>query len=815
MIFSSIKNKALRITAWVLSSLLLLVVLLLIAVNIYIAFYKDSLLTSVKQAIANNTSGKLEIKDIDVSTVSTFPNIAVNLAEVELLDSIYNMPLLKCDVLSCRINLFKIGDIQHQLSKVVVEDGLIRLYTDSAGYNNLSMFTNPKKEKKAGGQGFMIHAIQFENIDLYINNEQKKKDFEFHVENLEAQLKQKDTLLQMNIDHKTLVKKMIFNQTKGSYLENNMVEGKMHLYFNSAAKTLTCEKSDIEINDQKHTISGLFRLGSDPSFHLDITSEEIRFEKSIAALTPKLRKKLSALQLKEPLAAQLMLDGPLGPGKIPVLSVKWQTKDNQLSSGPVTFDECNFTGNFINNISDTLPHTDEFSVITMQTFNGKWHGLNLTGKDIKITNLQQPVVQFNLSSFAALSDIENAIGSEAVSFQEGTAAIGLSYNGPLIADPEQLKNLNASLNIKNGKILYEPKNILLENCSGIMSIDENALLFKNFQFNFQKTHFTINVEGNEMSGLSKKTDYKAGLAFNINTPYLHLDEIFQVLAPSQKKATKKRKPHFAATANKIDALFENSNWTINLSADKVSKSTFYGERLKVELKMQENNWNINHLSLYHAGGSIFATGQLYQRNAKTSAVKADVKLQQINVQKLLAGFNNFGQNSVTANNLRGVLTADAHINMAISTNKGAIIPRSMTGVLNFSLKNGAVLNHKGLEEMKILFLKNRDMSNVRFAELKDKIDIRPEYLYINKMEIQSTAVSMYLEGQYDIYGKNTDMLIQVPFSNFGERDETTPLKNKGVDAKTGMSIWISAKNNEYGEIKLTPRLSKKKFKKDK
>ncbi|CAN5656029.1 hypothetical protein BH10BAC2_BH10BAC2_01250 [soil metagenome] len=814
MIFSSIKNKALRITAWVFSSLLLLIVLLLIAVNIYIAFYKESLLNSVKQAIANNTSGKLEIKDINVSTISTFPNIAVNLEEVELIDSIYNTPLLKCGVLSCRINIFKIGDIQHQLSKVVVKDGFIRFYTDSAGYSNLSMFTNPKKEKKPGGQGFIIHAIQLENIDLLVNNEQKKKDFEFHVENLEAQLKQKDTLLQMNIDHKTLVKKMIFNHTKGSYLENNTVEGKMYLYFNSATKTLTCEKSDIEINDQKHTVSGLFRLGQDPYFHLDITSEKIHFEKSITALTPKLRKKLSALQLSEPLSVQVILDGPLGP-EIPILSVKWQTKNNQLSSGPVTFDECNFIGSFSNNISDTLPHTDEFSVITMNTFIGKWHGLNLSGKDIKISNLDEPVIQFDLSSFASLSDIENAIGSEAVSFQEGTASVGLSYDGPLIADPEQLRNLIASFNIKNGKILYEPKNILLENCSGLMSIDENALLFKNFQFDFQKTHFTINVEGNEMSGLSKKTDRKAGLAFNINTPYLHLDEIFQVLAPSQKKTSKKRKSHFAATANKIDALFENSDWTINLSADKVSKSTFYGERLKVELKMQENNWNINHLSVYHAGGSIVATGQLYQRNAKTSAVKADIKLQQMNVQKLLAGFNNFGQNSVTANNLRGVLTADAHINMAISTNKGTIIPRSMTGVLNFSLKNGAIINHKGLEEMKILFLKNRDMSNVRFAELKDKIDIRPEYLYINKMEIQSTAVSMYLEGQYDIYGKNTDMLIQVPFSNFGERDETTLLKNKGVDAKTGLSIWISAKNNEYGEIKLTPRLSKKKFKKGK
>ena len=74
---------------------------------------------------------------------------------------------------------------------------------------------------------------------------------------------------------------------------------------------------------------------------------------------------------------------------------------------------------------------------------------------------------------------------------------------------------------------------------------------------------------------------------------------------------------------------------------------------------------------------------------------------------------------------------------------------------------------------------------------------------------------MYLEGQYDIYGKNTDMLIQVPFSNFGNRDESVPVKNKGVDAKTGLSIWIGAKNDANGEIKFTPRLSKKKFKKEK
>jgi hypothetical protein len=219
---------------------------------------------------------------------------------------------------------------------------------------------------------------------------------------------------------------------------------------------------------------------------------------------------------------------------------------------------------------------------------------------------------------------------------------------------------------------------------------------------------------------------------------------------------------------------------VNLAADKVSKGPFYAEKLKVELAMQENNWNINHLSLYHAGGSISATGKLYQRNTKTSEAHADVKVQQINIQQLLTAFNNFGQNSITGKNLRGVLDAEAHLNMTMNSDTAAVVPRSMTGTIDFSLKNGAIIHHKGLEEMKLLFLKNRDMSNVRFAELKDRLDITPDYLYINRMEIQSTAISMYLEGQYDIYGKNTDMLIQVPFSNFGDRDETVPQRTRGL-----------------------------------
>ena len=814
MLFSSIQNKPLRIITRVVVITIATVFVLLGAASVYINANKKSILEKVHESIKKNIAGKFEVKDIEISTITTFPYIAIDLENVQLLDTIYNKPLLACNTISCRINIFKIGDIQHQLSKVIMKDGRIQLYTDSTGYANTSILFKPKEKEpdQVTPEPFVIKTVALDNIDFGIINDQKKKEFSFHIEDLDADLSTNDSILHIEADVNLVIKKMIFNQAKGSYLENNPVEGKLDVYFNTVAKKLSCKPSKLNINEQPYNVKAAFNFAQSPAFYIDIKSSKVQYEKGIEALTPKLHNRLTVITLEDPINVHVELKGLLSPGNIPVAVAEWQTKDNRFGSGPVLFDECSFAGKFTNNISDTLPQTDQCAQIIFDSFYGKWRGLALTGNNIKVTNLIQPQVTFKLSSAATLQEIDDAIGSEAVTFLEGSAGVSLSYDGPLVADPAQLKNLNAALQIKDGKMLYEPKNVMLEKCTGLMAIQGNDLLFKDFQFNFKSSHFTLNLKGDEVGNISKKIEDKANLDFDIHSPFIHFDEISQVIAPSERRAAKKRKAHFAATAGKIDNLLNNSNWLVNFTADTITKANFRAEKLQANFTLKENNWLINNVSLNHANGTITAKGQLIQRSSKSSQINANVSLQHLNIQKLFYGFSNFGQNSLTSANLRGVFNADARFNVSIN-NKGAIIPRTMTGFINFSLKDGALINHKGLEEMKLLFLRNRDMSNIRFAELKDRIDIKPEFLYINKMEIQSSAISMYIEGQYDIYGKNTDLMIQVPFSNFGKRDESEPIKNKGIDAKTGLSIWVNAKNNEQGEIKLTPRFSKKKFKK--
>ena len=198
------------------------------------------------------------------------------------------------------------------------------------------------------------------------------------------------------------------------------------------------------------------------------------------------------------------------------------------------------------------------------------------------------------------------------------------------------------------------------------------------------------------------------------------------------------------------------------------------------------------------------------RNAQKQVIlTTDIQLQQLNIQQLFHAFDNFGQDGMTANNLRGNLTATVHVSTRLRKGNGRVIREGMNGHMDFSLKNGAIVNHKGLEQVKVLFLKDRDMSNIRFDELKDRIDFYPHSLYINRMEIQSTAVTLFIEGMYDFQKKNTDILIQVPLSNMKKREKDYEAKNKGVNAKTGRSVLIRAINDEKGNVIFNPTLSKK------
>jgi hypothetical protein len=156
--------------------------------------------------------------------------------------------------------------------------------------------------------------------------------------------------------------------------------------------------------------------------------------------------------------------------------------------------------------------------------------------------------------------------------------------------------------------------------------------------------------------------------------------------------------------------------------------------------------------------------------------------------------------SLTSKNISGNFSADINLVSMLDANNDLYKPANK-GYVDFSLKDGRLVNFQPLMDIDNNFLKRRNLSDVSFAELTDRLDINGNDIFVHRMEISSTAVSMFVEGTYS-FANNTDLSIQVPLHGQKKAGDEAP-KNKGVNSKTGMSIFLRAKDDKDGKLKFS------------
>ena len=212
----------------------------------------------------------------------------------------------------------------------------------------------------------------------------------------------------------------------------------------------------------------------------------------------------------------------------------------------------------------------------------------------------------------------------------------------------------------------------------------------------------------------------------------------------------------------------------------------------------------------HAGGSMELSGSLVQQKGNTNQASLAVDFNNVDVSSVLTAFDNFGQDGLTAKNIDGKLTAKLKSNLLL-TDAGKVLPETINSDVSFSLKNGSLKDFEPIKKIQDFVFKKRDFDNIRFAELKNNLTIRNRDITINRMEIQSSVLSLFVEGIYSMKG-NTDISIQVPLKNLKKRKEDYKPENIGVDAKTGASIFLRGRPGNDGNIKFSLDLFKKFYK---
>ncbi|HXL56953.1 MAG TPA: AsmA-like C-terminal region-containing protein, partial [Chitinophagaceae bacterium] len=377
--------------------------------------------------------------------------------------------------------------------------------------------------------------------------------------------------------------------------------------------------------------------------------------------------------------------------------------------------------------------------------------------------------------------------------------------------PALLSKVTADIQLHNISLIYQPRDLNFTNCSGSVSVSENNIKVDSLRCDMKQNHFEIDVAGTNINGISTSDPGKAYIACNVFTPSLNLDDFKTIFTRRKYKSGRKAKSKLAATAEKIDDMLEKGDLQLNIKANHVQLKHFTADNVLAQVLFQENDWEIQKASLLHAGGSLSVTGKIHEVNDNYHQASAKMKMQNVDVRKVFYGFDNFGQDGITYHNLRGNMNANADLIFGINSN-ARILPGSIQGTVDFSIKNGALIKFLPVEKIQNFAFLNRDLSNIAFAELTNKLSIKDNDVQIPRMEIASTAITMYVEGVYGYNKKSTDISMQIPISNLKRQDPSYKPANKGANAKVGMSIYLRAKSDETGKIKIGLELFKKRNK---
>ena len=801
-------NKALKIFLRVLGILSVLVILAFVGGWIYLKQHKKQVIAFIEsEAKKGLNGGSLHIGDISIGFKHTFPRIAFTIDTLSLRDSQWTRhhhDLISATRVYATLDFFKLVIGKINIGRVELENPNIYIYSDSSGYSNTSIFKKNNPPKKGNVKNPDYPILQISNGKLTVDKQAVHKTFDFNINKLECHIRGNDEnpSLDIDADLDCLVKQMTFNPGKGAFLNNKTVNGQFQIQFNKDSKVLQFTKIKLAVDHQPFVFSGKFYLAEIPTpFILSWETDNLPFRKAASFLSPNIRLKLEAYDISESIAHLTgSLDNSEPEYKTPLIRLRLKVVDKDITTPVVNIPHASFTATFNNEEVKGLGHEDSNTVMHFSPLKGNLEQLSFSCDTAVIRNLIHPRMNIHILSDFRLENINDFMNENELVFTGGSGKINLVYSGSLEKNYDSLRILTGIFHLDSASINYVPRNLLFSRGEGVIRFTGKDMIVDNL--NLYSGISDLNMSGalKSMFYLISQKNKKLMLDWTIRSNKLNLNDFISYLKPKEvSKTTGKKKSSFAQTLTQFTTLLETSDFNLTLNAKQLIYKKFNAENIQAKMIMNDNFISLKDIRLQSSGGSIGLQGIL-RNDPGSNPFSFKAQLKTVNVSKIFYAFNNFGLKSPTDKNINGALTADITMQGAVTT-KAQLIPGELKGFVKFNLENGQLVNFEPVQKIQETVFKKRNFSDIQFADLHDLLEIQGDNIIVNRMEINSTVLHMFVEGVYNMK-TGPDLSIQVPLSNLKNNNDAT-VTNKGINSKTGISARLRAQKGEDGKVKIS------------
>lgn len=794
----------LRIAVISLSGLILLWMLLLCGLALYISANSKTLLPRITKRISEEISGKLEVDAMEPALLKGFPNISLRLKNLRLTDSLvheHGLPMLRLDEVYIKFNPWSLLTRHPEVKKITAAGGAINFFKLRDGYSNLYLLEGDpgKKSDRKRKKSIFLQNAGLEQVTFTFYHFQYNKEFRVHFRDLLARISPGELQWDIRLNLDAHIHQLGFNLAKGAYLKNSDLKGRLQLQYFPPDKQLKVLQKEVRLDRIPVLLGGFFDFGKKPAvFDLDIRAASIDFQKGLRLLTPNIRKELEIISLKDPISLKTLLQGSFQYPDTPYVHVYIDVKNNTLQTPFGVLENANFKPEFHNYIIPGKGRGDDNSAILIPKFTGNWQGIPVQADSTFVYSLIHPRLRTRVKSRFDVARL-NRLTSNALQFTAGKARFDLAYNGPVVPDDIHVhRQLDGYFEVDNADFRYLPRSLDFRDGRVRLEFKGEDVFWKDISLSVGGNRLRLSGQALRFLNAYFDDPAKAVIEMSVRSDQVNLNPFRSFLysrAPGQPAG---QSADFKTVNSRLDKVLEKSTMILHADIGRVSYRNFHASAIKADISLQESGIDLEKVSLTHAGGQ-FTVGAEIRQSPHRNPFRIKGRIRNVEVDQLFKAFENFGQDAIRSEHLRGRFTAELDLRGILDA-EGALPGRSMNGHIDFKLQEGAILNFPPFVTISKFVFKKRNLDSIRFKTIADRLEIDKGKITIHPLRIESSAVVMNIEGVYGLDG-GTDIAIEIPLRN-PEKALEQLRRGKSRNGK-GLTLHLRARDAADGTVKIS------------
>lgn len=801
---------------WGIVSLIFILLILLSGMVISLFFQEQ-----VKNAFENEINRQLATEfrvdgRIKLSVIRNFPNASITFHDVVIEGSLPGADnrFLEAKEVSLVINLWKMIRGKYDINKVLINKSTINLVRDKYGKVNYDLLRETEAQDEPSGnfnldiQNAAIKRTHIRYADLQNNH---LAELSIDKSSLSLKFQDEKTMLQSNFQIHT---DSIF--TGGyQYLVNQEMVLNIGLEIDRGKSSYLVTGPLIKIGDDEYSMQGeIKQIKGGNSIDLKIKGDDIGLQ-SLIAFVPGIKNgALRDFDSEGRLEFNFMAQGNLTESEFPHLEAEFSLADGKITHHKMRkdFKNVQFAGKFSNGASNSNRTSrldiDHFTAtLDDNPFEFQFNLLNFTDPNVSIGL----TAQYDLNLIMPIFETE-----ELNRFSGSVYFDKISVTGRLadITNERNLNQLAASGKILLNDVGFEYQEKEFENINAQLELHFNQLEIPNFQL--ETGHSDILIDGRinnflmVVSGIINHQQTLAQVDLRVRSEELDIDDLLfeakveEVSDIPSGEADREAK-------NKLN-IFTKTEGNLVVDIKKFNYREFDAEQLFVSIHLSPEKIEITELQANTLEGRIEATGETKVLDGELLLSKNKVNCYGLNIEQLFADCENFDQNFITDEHLRGKVWSV--IDIRLLWNKELVfLEDEMEMKASIEIQDGELINFEPLEDLGS-FVKVKELNYIKFHRLNNDILIKNSNITIPAMVIKSTALNLILAGEHtfnndiEYYFKINLMDVLARKMKFGKMDLEEA--DKELNGIINLYVAMTGTVNDYS-FKSNKKLVKEKL----